>query len=497
MHDATRQPEGRTRRNANRMPAVLAALVLLTAARAADVPAQGETTPETTIGITGTVSRAVTGGAVRKGTVEIRWPAHDDAFEPVTTSLAPEGTYRLSVPRAALPERLDQLTVSVIAEGFSVSEKPLPVAELADDRPVTIDFELSAATLDGILDIFACCVLSWSVVTVMFPAFFLGAAIKTFVPSHKLLEYLGPQASQPVAYGAAVGSGMVLSLCSCNVVPLFLSIWRSGAGTGPAFAFLYAGPAINVVSMAFTCRVIGLGIGIWRVVAVALMSVVVGLAMSRIFGPGGQRPEAEDLESLETSPARNPAVALVSLLLVLLVLGSIEMKWGLRAWLTVPVTLAVVAVAVRWLEREHAKQWLRETGVLLLKITPILVPAVLLMAFFAQKVPLSATRWLTGSNALTTNGAASVVGALMYFPIMTEGAFVKTLLKVMGMATGPAMAVLLTAPGLSLPGMVIVSREIGMRKLTSYVLLLVLLATVVGWFFGSSWGSYLCNCEFK
>ena len=479
------------------MGALLAALALLSPALAIEAWAQSGTGEEAAIEITGTVSRAVTGGAVRKGTVEVRWPAHDDAFEPVGVDLAPEGTYRLSVPRAGLPERLDQLTVSVIAEGFSVAEKPLPVAELVSGRPLTLDFELSASTLDGVLDIFACCVLSWSVVTVMLPAFFLGAAIKTFVPSHKLLQYLGPQASQPVAYGAAVGSGMILSLCSCNVVPLFLSIWRSGAGTGPAFAFLYAGPAINVVSMAFTCRVIGLGIGVWRVVAVALMSVIVGLAMSRLFGPGGQRPEAEDLESAQAGPARNPAIALVSLLLVLLVLGSIEMAWGLRALLTVPVTLAVVAVAARWLERDHAKQWLSETGLLLLKIIPILVPAVILMAFFAQKVPLSATRWLTGSNGLTTNAAASAVGALMYFPIMTEAAFVKTLLKVMGMATGPAMAVLLTAPGLSLPGMVIVSRDIGMRKLASYVLLLVFLATVVGWFFGSSWGSYLCNCEFK
>jgi len=449
------------------------------------------------IEVRGAVTRAVIGGPVRSGAVEIRWPAHDDQFEPIRGELAPDGSYRMSVAKRYLAGKEHKLTVSAIADGFTVAEKPLLDGRPEAGAPIVIDFELSAATVDGVLDIFACCVLNWSIVVVMIPAFLLGAAVKTFIPSHRFLRCLGPQAPKPLAYGAAVGSGMVLSLCSCNVVPLFVSIWRSGAGIGPAFAFLYAGPAINVVSMVFACRVIGVGIGLWRTLSVAVMSVIVGLVMVRLFGSGQDRGGAGQADAIASGPAVAPAAALTGLLLVLLIVGSVEMPWRPRLLVTVPFVAAAAIVAWRWLEREYCRQWLREGVGLFVRVMPILAPAVLAIGFAAQKMPLAAMRWLVGSNGLGANGAAALGGALMYFPIMTETAFAKTLLKVLGFGTGPAMALLLTAPGLSLPGMVIVSREIGLKKVAAYVGTLVILATLCGAFFGSSWGSYLCTCEYK
>ncbi|OGV74298.1 MAG: hypothetical protein A3K19_17875 [Lentisphaerae bacterium RIFOXYB12_FULL_65_16] len=460
------------------------------AAASSDVAASG-------CEVRGKVVRAFSGGPVRQGVVELRRPAEDDRYRPLQAPLQPDGTYSLRFERSAFGGTSEGLTVSVIAKGFTVSEKRLPALAPGPGRVIEVDLELSPATLDGVLDIFSCCVLSWAIVIVMLPAFFLGAAIKVFVPGHLILRHLGPNAPPWRAYGASVSAGTVLSLCSCNVIPLFLSIWRSGAGVGPAFTFLFAGPAINVVSMVFTCRVIGVGIGIWRVVAVAVMSVVIGLVMHRLFGRAGAGPGDPAPPTVSMGPRPGPVVGMVLLLLALLVLGSIELTWRWRAALTLPLLVALGLVAWLRVERDYCRRWLKEGMVLILKIIPILIPFVLAIGWLAQKVPLSAGQWLAGGNSPGVNLLAAAFGALMYFPIMTEVAFVKMLLKVMGAGIGPGMAILLTGPGVSLPGMVILAREIGPKRTFCYVSLVVLLAALAGCFFGSTWGSYLCSCEFK
>ncbi len=447
--------------------------------------------------VTGTVTRSFTGGAVRSGKVELRWPGHEDEYAPVVADLADDGAYSLRFTPEQFGGALSELAVGVVAKGFAPKDRRLFPDGTDPQTPVKADFELAASTLDGLLDTFSCCLLNWGVLTVMVPAFFLGAAIKVFVPSHQFLRYLGPTAPRPTAYGAAVGSGMVLSLCSCNVVPLFISIWRSGAGIGPAFAFLYAGPAINVLSLAFTWKLIGTGMSIWRLVAVAVMSIALGLAMEWLFRSSEAKRRARTHETIATSPRRGPAVTMVVLLAGLLVTGTLEIGWKLQAGIMVALAVALVAVAVFWLERDFCIAWLRETGGLLLRTAPILVPAVIVIGLMAQAAPLQSLDWLISSNSVATNLAAAAAGALMYFPILTEVAFVKTALKVIGIGTGPAMAILLTAPGLSLPGMIIVGREIRLKRLLCYVILLVIFATIAGMFFGSTWGSYLCTCEYK
>jgi uncharacterized membrane protein YraQ (UPF0718 family) len=278
------------------------------------------------------------------------------------------------------------------------------------------------------------------------------------------------------------------------VIPLFVSIWRGGAGIGPAFAFLYAGPAINVVAVVFTCKVIGFGIGIFRVIAVAVMSIIVGLIMARVFRNDHASARVKPPSPVSFGPDPRVTGMLLGALLLLLIVGAFDLSLRARLGVTLPVVAFLVWLIVFKLGREHTRQWLIETGMLLRKIIPILIPAVFVIGLLAQKVPLRAVTWLTGSNAPGPTLAAALFGSFMYFPILTETPFVKAMLKMMGMSLGPAMALLLTAPGLSLPGMIIVSRDIGGKKLVVYVASIVVLATLTGMLFGSKWGTYLCSC---
>ena len=185
---------------------------------------------------------------------------------------------------------------------------------------------------------------------------------------------------------------------------------------------------------------------------------------------------------------------LLTLLLYLLVVGSFSLPLAVRLALTLPALGLLAWLCVTKLGRGHVTTWLRETWDLLRKVIPILIPAVLVIGLLAQVVPLSATRWMSGRNSLGANAGAAVFGALMYFPILTEVAFVKALLKVMGAGIGPALAIMLTAPGLSLPGMIIVARDIGWRRVLAYVGCITLLSAATGMLFGSQWGAYICSC---
>ena len=163
-----------------------------------------------------------------------------------------------------------------------------------------------------------------------------------------------------------------------------------------------------------------------------------------------------------------------------------------------PVLMVLVVVmAARWYSGGEIAQWMRETWSLVRKIVPILLIGVFVAGMVKVLLPEAVVQRWVGGNSFENNLLASVFGALMYFPIMTEVAFVKMLLKVMGAGIGPGMAILLTGPGVSLPGMVILAREIGPKRTFCYVSLVVLLAALAGCFFGSTWGSYLCSCEFK
>lgn len=358
-----------------------------------------------------------------------------------------------------------------------------------------------ADALLGIVDVFSCCILSWKALTTMLPAFILGGAIAAFVPSTVILRYLGSGAHKGKAYTAAAVSGVVLSLCSCNIVPLFVSIYRRGAGIGPAFTFLFAGPAINVVAIIFTIQVIGWRLGLWRAVGVPIIALLVGLLMAFIFRREEQERANDTPALVDDGDAHARIWWLFAMLLALVVLGSWEMPWTPRLIGMGVLVAGIVTLAFRKFERYELADWMRESWGLIKLVIPVLIPAVLaigaIAAFIDVKLvyrmvgpaPDDATFWQFIQPILV----ADIFGCLMYFPILSEVAFTKAFLK-LGMDVGPALAVLLTGPGLSLPGTFIIARAVGWKKTAAYQLVIMILSTTLAAIFASEVGQYICAC---
>lgn len=373
-------------------------------------------------------------------------------------------------------------------------------------------------SLTGILDVFRCCILTWKAATVMVPAFLLGGAIAAFAPTSLILKYLGAGSNQVRAYLTAAVCGPLLSLCSCNIVPLFVSIYRRGAGIGPAFTFLFAGPAINVVAIVFTFQVIGVKLGIWRMIGAPLIAIIIGLLMTLIY-----RREAKEQHAAHTAAAAmadddgvTPRLWLMFLiLLAMVVYGSWQSdvvfppqgsEHPAGPWLPLALGLGGLTIALVWLSlkafsADERRAWLTESYSLVKLVVPVLLPAVLVIGAIATFIDVKLVYHLVGA-APTGSGwwgttrpifIASAFGELMYFPILTEVAFTKAFLK-LGMDVGPALALLIAGPGSSLPGFLIVARAIGWRKAALYEALVILVTTAYALVFASKIGDYICSC---
>jgi hypothetical protein len=340
------------------------------------------------------------------------------------------------------------------------------------------------------------------------PAFFIAGAIGQFVSQGAVLRYLGAKAPRPVAYGVASVSGSILAVCSCTVLPLFASIYRRGAGLGPATAFLYSGPAINVLAMILTARVLGLQLGIARAVGAVLFAVVVGVLMALLF----RREEAERQRNgadpfaaaaaAQASP-RQPwqdALFLGTMLAILVfanwgasnrAVGFFAAVYSVRWPLTAALLVALFWMMFRWYPKPELEQWVQSSWVFAKQITPLLLGGILVSGWLMGRpgmdsglVPSSWVASVVGGNSLAANLLASFAGALMYFATLTEVPILQTLLG-SGMGQGPALALLLAGPALSLPSMLVINSYLGPRKTTAYVALVVVMATATGWLYGS------------
>lgn len=343
------------------------------------------------------------------------------------------------------------------------------------------------------------------------PAFFIAGAIGQFVSQGAVLRYLGARAPRPVAYGVASVSGSILAVCSCTVLPLFASIYRRGAGLGPATAFLYSGPAINVLAMILTARVQGLRLGIARAVGAVLFAVVVGVLMAVLF----RREEAERQRSgadpfaaaaLGAESSRQPwqdALFLGAMVAILVfanwgapnqAVGLFAAVYGVHWPLTAALLVALLWMIFRWYSRDELGEWVRSTWTFAKQITPLLFGGILVSGWLmgrpgadAGLVPSSWVAGVVGGNSIGANLLASFVGALMYFATLTEVPILQTLLG-SGMGQGPALALLLAGPALSLPSMLVIHSYLGLRKTVAYVSLVVVVATLTGWLYGAVFG---------
>jgi len=331
------------------------------------------------------------------------------------------------------------------------------------------------------------------------PAFFIAGAIATFVRKGSILRYLGPKAPKPVAYGVASVSGSVLAVCSCTVLPLFAGISRMGAGLGPATAFLYAGPAINVLAVILTGRVLGVELGMARAIGAVIFSIIIGLMMALIF----RREEEEKaavMAELPDEPAVRPwqedAAFFVSMIGVLVFanwgdgggsVGLFHTVAGVKWWLAGGFLALTLALA--WRRREETGAWFGETWGFAKQILPLLLAGVLAAGLLLGRpgqeglIPSDWVAGLVGGEGLGANLFASVAGAFMYFATLTEIPILEGLLG-SGMGQGPALALLLAGPALSLPNMLVIRGVLGTRKTIVYVLLVIVMATVSGLIYG-------------
>ena len=378
----------------------------------------------------------------------------------------------------------------------------------------------------------------------LIPAFFIAGAISVFVSQASVMKYLGARANKVLAYGVASVSGSVLAVCSCTVLPLFAGIYKMGAGLGPASAFLYSGPAINVLAIILTARILGMEIGIARAIGAVAFSIIIGLLMHLIF----RREETAKVNAQMAMPepeVKRPlwqTTVYFALMVAILVFanwgkpdvqegffyavhsikwyltgiaaaafGLILVLWFNLAWIKIVYTAVPTAVlaflfpheplipfgaaviglsAITSKDTGEAGEWFSATWGFAKQITPLLLGGVLVSGLLLGRpgnegiIPNAWVTNLVGGNSLWANLFASIVGAFMYFATLTEVPFLQGLIG-SGMGKGPALSLLLAGPALSLPSMIVLKSIMGTKKTVVYCSLVVLMATITGMLFGA------------
>jgi len=337
------------------------------------------------------------------------------------------------------------------------------------------------------------------------PAFFIAGGISVFVSQASVMKYFGAQANKILSYGVASVSGTVLAVCSCTVLPLFAGIYKRGAGIGPATAFLYSGPAINVLAIILTARILGWELGLARALGAIIFSIVIGLLMALIF----RKEEAEkakivmpEMES-EARPLWKTGLYFLSMVFILIFaawgkpkesVGFWDAVYSVHWYLTGTFIAILILMLIFWFKKNEVKEWVSSTWIFAKMILPLLLGGVLvaglLMGTPNSDTGLIPSRYIAsivGGNSLFANFFASIVGALMYFATLTEVPILQGLVG-SGMGQGPALALLLAGPALSLPSMIVIRSIMGTKKTLVFIALVVGLSTLTGIIFGSIMG---------
>lgn len=338
----------------------------------------------------------------------------------------------------------------------------------------------------------------------LLPALFIAGAVAVFVSKASVMKYFGPTANRLLSYSVASISGTILAVCSCTVLPLFAGIYTRGAGLGPATAFLYSGPAINVLAIVLTARVLGLQLGLARAVGAIAFAFLIGIGMHLSF-INEERRKAEQADAFhlpEDQSARplSRTILYFAVMIAILVFAN----WGkpvtdsslwaaiyaLKWWITLALLITLALMLLRWFQPAEIKEWASSTWTFAWQILPLLFAGVLLAGFLLGRpghAALIPERWiarLVGGNSLGANLFAAVAGALMYFATLTEIPILQGLLGA-GMGQGPALALLLAGPSLSLPNLLVIGGIMGARKTAVYAGLVVILATALGFAYGT------------
>jgi uncharacterized membrane protein YraQ (UPF0718 family) len=404
--------------------------------------------------------------------------------------------------------------------------------------------------IDAILEAFK--LLQWyarnHTLACVVPALFIAGGITTFLTQAAVMRYLGPSSNKFAAYSVASVAGVVLAVCSCSVLPMFAGIYNLGAGLGPASAFLYSGPAINVLAIFLTARVLGFELGIWRAIGAIIFAVLVGLGMHTLFRGEERKKVAAAAQMPEPPPAARPAwqsALLLAAMIAFLVFSDwfnpgdaivhrtdgsqvrgvvlqemhdevmvqvqetgqgvragdritiskndiaeiVEAKswvmdvYHVRWYLAGLMGLAVVLMSWRWVGHDEFGTWMGNTWDFAKLLVPLLFGGVFVVGFISALLPDKQIAMLVGDNSLTATLIGSAVGALFYFATLTEVPITQALIE-HGMAPGPALALLLAGPALSLPNMLVLIKVMGVKKTAAFSLIIVVAATITGLIYG-------------
>ncbi|MFC2044927.1 permease [Chloroflexota bacterium] len=323
--------------------------------------------------------------------------------------------------------------------------------------------------------------LSAHVLACLIPAFFIAGAIAVFVSQGSVLKYFGPKANKLLSYSVASVSGTILAVCSCTVLPLFGGIYKRGAGIGPAVAFLYSGPAINVLAIVYTARILGFDLGLARAIGAVAFAAGIGLIMALIYRKEESLKDSAAFDALMADPEGKKwwqQITFFAVLVGILILAAS------KNWIVTGILLVVLGFILwRWFTRGEIGMWMKETLRFVRLIVPWLLVGVFAAGIITTFVPQDAvTNWV-GGNSLFANFIASFLGALMYFATLTEVPIVFAFMN-LGMGKGPTLALLLAGPALSLPNMLVIRSIMGTKKTLTYIVLVVVFATVTGYIFG-------------
>lgn len=314
----------------------------------------------------------------------------------------------------------------------------------------------------------------------LFLAFSISGAMAVFIPQGAILKYFGPEAKKTSAYLVASTSGAILAVCSCSVLPMFASIRRKGAGLGPAIAFLFSGPAINLLALTMTFTDLGPAIALVRVVAAIVLAIVIGLIIYGLYRKG--ETVTGNVQLFQETPKEDGLTTWQRALFFITLIGML--LFGVYRPIPTLIFAGLLLVQLALFFRLTSVQaWLLETLGLAKKILPLFIAGIFIAGVIQSFVQEAWLVQYVGENRYHTNLLAASFGAFMYFATLTEIPIILTFLN-LGMHPSPATALLIAGPTLSLPNMLVIGKVLGAKKTLTYVLLVVLLSALAGWFAG-------------
>ncbi len=339
------------------------------------------------------------------------------------------------------------------------------------------------------------------------PAFLIAGAIYQFLDQNAVLKYLGAKTNKVLAYFVASLSGSVLTVCSCTVLPLFSGIYKKGAGLGPAMAFLYSGPAINVLAIILTARVLGWQLGLARALGAIIFSVIIGLCMHFIFiAEERERNSNGEFQLGISKSGPDTRTGLQNIIYFISMIGFMvfanwarpqagdESLWSTifqyKWYLAIAFVLLFAYILANWFKKQEIIPWLESSWSFTQQILPLLFLGIFFAGLLLGRpgeegfIPSRFVAYLVGGNSLSANFFASLVGAFMYFATLTEIPILQGLIG-SGMGQGPSLALLLAGSALSLPNMLVIRSVVGTKKTFVYVVLVVIMATISGMIYGN------------